>query len=104
MALTGIKKILEWQNRFRQQPEVWASIFEGEVSNLYDSKEAAQFEVDFCKSGSVCKFNVHSLELSRERWGWNATTEKRICSFPGCEIVLADDSPGCSGHWVGGMP
>ena len=69
--------ISEWQQEFRRGPRVWATWYteDGiqELSNLYESEEAAQFEVEFRKRTkqrvpAICYINIHSLKLSEERW------------------------------------
>ena len=69
--------ISEWQKEFFSGPRVWATWYteDGiqELSNLYESEEAAQLEVEFCKRTSrrypsISYVNIHSLKLSEERW------------------------------------
>jgi len=79
--MTGPMKpsdIITWQYRLAAKQKVYAvCICDGDIDttgNLYDSREAAQFEVDFCRAHGekrarvCCLGNLHSAELSRERW------------------------------------
>ena len=68
-------EIIDWQRRFRARPLVWTVLVRNEeTGNLYDSREAAEIEVQYwkgrgCKSARVsCLGNIHDEALSRERW------------------------------------
>lgn len=72
-----MKEWKEWQDKFKSQPAVYCTWYryEGieEIGDLYDSKEAAQLEVDWCKRKGkrpprIGVMHIHSLELARQRW------------------------------------
>jgi len=65
----GIENISEWQRRFFEAPKVYV-VFDsdGEVTNLYESREAAEFELAKHRRFRVLPMRIHSLELARERW------------------------------------
>ena len=70
--------IVKWQQEFRSGPKVWCTWYRvdgvtEEFGNAYESEEAAQTEVEFCKRTKqmvpkVGYVNIHSLKLSKERW------------------------------------
>jgi hypothetical protein len=85
------RSLYEWQRQFAEAPEIWAVVYKpfGEPSedgNLYESREAAEYEMEFHrKQGeraasrySIERRKVHTLELSRERW--NRRTESATAS------------------------
>jgi len=72
-----MKSIVDWQNKFRSQPEIFYTSykFEGQwedSGNFYDSKEAAEIEVEWATArGDKCRVMsspIHTLKLSTERW------------------------------------
>jgi len=77
---TLMRDIAKWQAEFFSGPKVWATWFRedgiDELGSLYESEEAAQLEVEFCKQFSkrtrnlprVASMNIHTLKLSKERW------------------------------------
>jgi hypothetical protein len=65
----------EWQKRFFAQPQIYWTVYNREhepTGNFYNSREAAQMEVDYnANTGTkvyIMASNIHSLELSRARW------------------------------------
>jgi len=69
------KWIVSWQKRMKEQPKIYHTFsykFQEPTGNYYESKEAAQLEVDWAKNGGehlqIFSFHIHSLELSKERW------------------------------------
>lgn len=90
-----MKDIAAWQREFYATPAVWA-VFDrdGCLSNLYESKEAAQLEVNRNPPCSrIVKYHVHSLDLARRRWGWPLTS---VASAP----QAPPDSPSASASAV----
>ena len=68
------KEIYEWQQRFQQQPRIYFTKDKKyrEIQNFYDSREAAQCEVEYEKKigcrMTVGSMNIHNLALAKERW------------------------------------
>ena len=67
--------ITEWQREFIAQPRIWfTEDGDGQVLHFYESKEAAQLEVDFAERHYskqklyISSTGIHSLKLSKERW------------------------------------
>ena len=64
----------DWQRRLKARPKVWVvRDFEGNVSALYDSKQAAQLEMDYRakrrqRGFTMEEIPLHNFELSKERW------------------------------------
>jgi hypothetical protein len=72
---TAASRIHSWQKKFFAQPVIyytWSVYFAEPTGNFYESKEAAQVEVDYCAKKRekivIREVNLHNLELSRERW------------------------------------
>jgi len=72
-----ITDLMSWQKDFRAAPVIYYTTvrFDGQeedTGNFYDSKEAAEVEVEWGKKHgkrvSVRCANIHSLELSQRRW------------------------------------
>ncbi|NMC34567.1 MAG: hypothetical protein GYA36_19260 [Veillonellaceae bacterium] len=69
-------QLREWQRQLAMQPKVWVVEVQGEwTGNLYDSAEAASFEVEALQRWgqrrnvrAVCYGNLHNIDLSRQRW------------------------------------
>ena len=63
----------EWQQEFFGQKPIYATMSDGDYNNFYESEEAAKFEVDFWKKRhreiKVTPVYLHTLDLSRRRWG-----------------------------------
>lgn len=69
----------KWQEEFKRRPAVFWTECLGEMTgNFYESREAAQVEVDYFAARkdkytypkmTIRSAHVHSLELSEERWG-----------------------------------
>jgi len=69
-----MRDIADWQRRYRAARVVWAvEDRDGCTSNLYETKESAQLEVDRLSVRGdrlrVVKHHVHTDELAEERWG-----------------------------------
>lgn len=70
------KWILNWQKEFEQQPKIYYT-FSSKIHELtghyYDSKEAAQYEVDWAKNRNehlqIFSVHIHNTILSKDRWG-----------------------------------
>jgi len=70
--------IAEWQRRLKTRPRVFVVFVSGPggaepTGNYYDSREAAQHEVDWYKrtqnkTARVSGYHMHDERLSRERW------------------------------------
>ncbi len=70
----------EWQREFFAGPKVWVTFYRedggDEISNLYESEDAAKEQVEFDKRQGrkgrrvaiVRPMHVHTLKLSRDRW------------------------------------
>lgn len=75
-------KVWEWQKRLRAAPKVWGVFYlnrmdDGgceELCELYESEEAAKPRMDWAatrpdgKRFRLRAINIHTAELSRERW------------------------------------
>lgn len=77
-----MRDLYAWQQEFRTKTIVVWGTFDSEwnLSNLYESKEAAQMEVDFCKGARlrISRINVHTDKLARERWGRVRESGERV--------------------------
>ena len=73
------KAVIDWQRRLAAKQRVWivlvGSGMSGEqTGNLYDSREAAQVEVDWLLAHGEKHVRVsslgtlHDMQLSKERW------------------------------------
>jgi hypothetical protein len=66
------KEIMDWQKRFREASKVYVVYVHGEISNLYESREAAELEVAWHRRhtvrASIGEESIHTLQLARERW------------------------------------
>jgi hypothetical protein len=66
--------ILDWQRRFRAGPAVWVVLDpDGEPCEFYESREAAECHLRWeqargHKRYGIQRFQVHTLDLARERW------------------------------------
>lgn len=65
--------VKDWQRLFFAAPAVWVTVDrDGTVMNTYESKEAAELECEYYATKKIRivirKENIHSMELSRERW------------------------------------
>lgn len=64
-----IDEIKQWQEDFRSAPRVWVvEDSEGNLSGLYESREAAQLEIAAYPRHRMRAESIHSLDLSRRRW------------------------------------
>ena len=68
--------VMDWQRRFRAGVEVWVvTDCEGHMIDLHESEESALVQVDWQRRHGkglgyrTYKTNIHTLGLSRERWG-----------------------------------
>lgn len=73
--VSRVNDILRWQREFNSAPKVYVTMnADGDISNLYESREAAQLEVNWRRNrGRLLRVRVeampiHTLKLSRERW------------------------------------
>lgn len=79
--MSDTRNIADWQRRFRAAPAVWVTFFyeretgTEEISNVYESAEAAAIEVEWHKARHphrrppiVRQIHVHSFALADERW------------------------------------
>ena len=71
------RNVADWQKRFHSGKFIWSTWYRvddmDELSNLYETQEAAELEVEWAKHNSkhppiLRQFHVHSFELSKERW------------------------------------
>ncbi len=72
---TRTANIFKWQQDFQKAPLIYYTVgyFEGQqedTGNFYDSKEAAQIEVDKypARRLKICCANIHNIDLSKRRW------------------------------------
>ena len=69
MTITDIR---HWQAEYRAAPCVYAVLEEGELADLYETREGAELHVAFIKRNRgrarVVKLNIHSDKLARQRW------------------------------------
>ena len=63
-------QIMEWQEKVKKQPIVWCvSDREGNISEIYDTEEAAQVHVASDKGKYRSHpMHIHNLELAQERF------------------------------------
>ena len=68
-----------WWERLEKCPAVYCLLYvdpqgEGVLQSIHDSEETAQVALDWWKSRGyeksfyIGKWNIHTLELARERW------------------------------------
>ncbi len=73
--MTAHEKYRDYRRRLAAAPKVFATQYPcGSIDDFYGSLEAAQLEVDYMRrlkrrAPKIVSFTLHSLELSRERWG-----------------------------------
>ena len=70
-----MRDIGQWQRDLRAAPKVWTTEDrDGNLCNIYESKEAAQLEAEWSKNRArflhvfVREHNVHTLDLAQRRW------------------------------------
>lgn len=78
------RDIMRWKRDFLDAPKVWATITaDGDIANLYESRAAARLEVEWAKGrGRLFRvtaeaMTVHTLKLSRDRWGPSSEEKPR---------------------------
>jgi hypothetical protein len=98
-------KILEWQQKVRERPKVWAVYerCEGEtdIAELYDTKEAAQIHADWLNSpargvrtrASIAPIPVHNIDLARERFDVPSQETKVLQRCNCSEACEAESGP-----------
>lgn len=73
MSLTENERIAAWQRELNNQPKVYIITDDDIVVSVYDSKEAAEIEMEWRLARKMRGFHlythhVQNLALSRERW------------------------------------